>query len=204
MKKRKRILSIQKNNIFYIYISKIKRFVENKILKSKTNILLLLLIIFLILYASIKLKLIFFVGLLSLIGSLSMIYIRYVPELYVTGVELCMMATVLCAKVYGSTVGSFVGFFSLTAAFVISGRIKYTYFISILALTIVGFIVPYFNLSITTLGITMTIIYDLIVLPLYVLTGSRIPSSIIYFISHVLFNYWVFSNLAPIILKWMI
>jgi hypothetical protein len=49
----------------------------------------------------------------------------------------------------------------------------------------------------------MTAIYDALVLPLYVLLGSRAASSAVFFITHLLINIWVFTTIAPFIYQFM-
>ena len=143
---------------------------------------------------------IFLIGL----GAVSMIYQRYFRWSHYVGFELCMMATVLTGLAYGPHYGAFTGFVSISSALILSGNFKHSSFISILVLPLIGAIVPFFSsLSLISLGLLMTILYDVIILPLYVMLGSRISSSVIFFITHVLLNLWVFSTIAPIIYSLM-
>jgi len=49
----------------------------------------------------------------------------------------------------------------------------------------------------------MTLLFDMFILPPYILLGSRIWKSAIYFITHITFNYIIFKDVAPIFLKIM-
>ncbi|NTV24477.1 MAG: hypothetical protein HGA85_09020 [Nanoarchaeota archaeon] len=142
----------------------------------------------------------FFIGL----GSISMVYQRYFKYSSYIGFELCMLGTVLAGLRYGSHYGVFVGAASIIGAFALSGNIKPSSFVSVLTLPLIGAITPLLSdIPIVHLGVFMTILYDAIILPLYVLLGSRIVSSLVFFCTHVLMNYWVFTNIAPIILRFM-
>ncbi len=176
-----------------------------KLLKSKKVTLGLIFFIFIILYAGKYFKDLFFITILTIIGSFSMIYLRYFKAAYIFGIELCMFATVLCARAYGPVTGLVVGFLTIFFSLILSGRFKYSSFISILALPLIGFVTPFFGFwPVEITGVAMTIIYDLIIIPFYILLGSRISSSIIFVVTHLMFNYWVFTNVAPLIYPLMI
>ena len=134
------------------------------------------------------------------IGAVSMMYVRFFKMAHYIGFELCTMATVIVARTYGPTYGAFAGFASITGALILSGYFKPSYFISVLALPLVGLATPYLNhLPLWQVGMIMTVAYDLVVLPVYIMLGSRIISSVIFFITHILLNYWVFTTIAPFI-----
>ncbi|MBN2422008.1 hypothetical protein JXB41_02175 [Candidatus Woesearchaeota archaeon] len=173
--------------------------------KKKKTIYLSFFLIMLVLYFGTHYKNIFFITLLTVAGALSLIYVRFFKEAYVLGVELVMFSTILCGYVYGSLVGFIVGFITIFISQIYSGRFKFSTLISIIMVPIIGLIVPFFNfVQISTLGIVLVIVYDLIILPLYYITGSRITTVIVYFITHILFNVWVFRYIAPFVLKLML
>jgi hypothetical protein len=194
---------MKRPNIFYSALLPVKIFVEEKVIRSKRNQLIILILLLLVIYISMRHREIFFITLLTIAGAMSMVYIRYVPELYVLGVELCMLSTVTCAKAYGPGIGAGVGLVTITAATIMSGRFKPSSFISIFALPLIGFAAGLIDLKIQVLGVVMTVAYDLIVLPLYYLFGSRLHSTLIFFVSHVLFNYWAFTTVAPVLIRMM-
>jgi len=133
-----------------------------------------------------------------------MLYIRFAKISHYIGFELCTLATVLTGITYGPHYGAVTGAVSIFFGFVLSGHFKPSYFISVLILPIIGIISPLFSFpELWQLGVLMTIIYDIIILPLYILMGSRVTSTIIFFITHVLLNFWLFQNIAPIIVGLM-
>ncbi len=192
-------MKIKKNNIVYIYLKSISRALE-KIISDKRKALLAVLTGLLILFVLTRFKKAFFTILLILLGSFSMIYIRFFKQSHYIAFELCTLATVLSSLAYGPHYGIVAGFISISLSFVISGYFKPTYLISVLAMPFMAVIAPFFSsLPLWQIGLIITIIYDSIILPLYVLSGSRVSSTIVFFISHVLLNYWVFSTIGPII-----
>ena len=197
-------MNLKKNNFIYTYLKSVNNYF-NKLTKDKRKFLLTLVSILVILFVLTKFRSIFFTILLILLGAVSMIYIRFFKYSHYVAFELCTLATVLTTLAYGPHVGAFSGFMSITLGFVISGYFKPQYFISDLALPLVALIVPFLShLDLWQIGVIVTIVYDLIILPLYVLFGSRIVSTIVFFITHVLLNYWIFSTIAPFIYSIMI
>jgi hypothetical protein len=186
-------------NIIYVILSKGSSVLEdNKIILPGMFFLVLVLFIFE------WHRSIFFSAILGLLGAVSLVPARFIRFSHYVGFELCMMATILTSLAYGPFFGAVTGFFSITLGFILSGNFKPSYFISVLALPIIGAVTPLFcevfHSNLAYLGIFMTLMYDTIILPLYVLIGgSRVFTSIIFFITHVLLNAWVFSVLAPII-----
>jgi hypothetical protein len=194
----------KKQNVVYKGLKKSSALLDY-ILSNKRLLLLGLLGGLFFLFIAIRFQRLLFTGILIGLGAVSMLYQRYLRFGNYIGFELCMLATVLTSLAYGPHYGAFTGFVSITAAFVLSGNFKHSSFISILTLPLIGLIVPIFrNMSLLYLGILMTIIYDAIILPLYILLGSRIIPSVIFFITHILINAWVFSMIAPFIYSLMV
>ncbi|MFH2020941.1 MAG: hypothetical protein ABIJ34_05975 [archaeon] len=192
---------LKKKNWFYSLLLSASRLVDH-IIKDRKKLFFLFIIGLLGLFLIKEFKGIFYLLILIGLGAVSMIYIRFFNFAHYIGFELCMMATVLSTLRFGSSVGAFVGFSSITLALIISGYFKPTYFISVIALPLVAILVPLFgSLNLWQLGLLMTLIYDLIVLPLYILMGSRVISSIVFFITHMISNYWIFRTLAPLIIR---
>ena len=197
-------MNLKKSNLIYSLLKKINNSL-NKILKDKRKILITVVAILLTLLILTKFRSIFYTILLILLGAFSMIYIRFFRYSHYIAFELCTLATILTTLAYGPHVGVFTGFMSITFGFVISGYFKPQYFVSVLALPSLALIVPLIShLPLWQIGVILTIIYDLVILPLYVVFGSRIVSTIVFFITHVLLNYWVFTTIAPIIYSVMI
>jgi len=138
-------------------------------------------------------------ALFIIIGILSMMYNRWIKVSL--GVELIMVGTVLTAVAYGRFPAIIVGFVALFFAEMLSDRFTYSTFISFIGLFVVAMVVPLFgSSSITAIGIWMTLMYDIIILPGYVLLGSSPWRSLLFFVTHIMFNAWVFIVIAPRIL----
>lgn len=147
-------------------------------------------------------KTLLFISVLTIVASFSMIYNLFIR--ISLGFELIMLATVLCSIVYGPVVGMAVGLTSLLFAEIISTKLSYNTFISFIGIIIIGFIASFFLIdNITIWGILMTIIYDLIIIPGYLLTGSNPFNSFIYVATHIPWNIWIFAKIAPMLLKAM-
>jgi hypothetical protein len=193
----------KKNNIIYRGLEKGSDLL-NSIFRNPRLILLCLLFGAIFLFVALYYRRFLFTGILIGLASISMIYQRYFRYSHYFGVELCMMATALAGRAYGPHYGAFTGFFSIFFAFIISGNFKYSSFVSLLTLPLIGAIVPLFGeLSLLYLGLLMTVLYDIIILPLYMMLGSRLFPSIVFFLTHLLFNYWIFTTIAPFIFSFM-
>ncbi len=148
-------------------------------------------------------KALLFVPLLIVIASFSMVYNLIIRFSF--GFELIMLATVLCSVAYGPVVGVLVGFVSLFFAEIISSKMSYNTFISFIGIAVVAIVASSFSGdNISTWGIMMTFLYDIIIVPLYLLSGSNPISSIIYVVTHIPFNVWVFYRIAPWLLRSMV
>ncbi|MFH1398561.1 MAG: hypothetical protein ABIG95_00435 [Candidatus Woesearchaeota archaeon] len=148
-------------------------------------------------------KMLFFVPVLMIFASFSMFY-NWFFRLSL-GVELITLATVLCAVVYGPVTGAMVGFFSLLFAEIISTKLAYNTIISLAAVVVVGVVASAHLIeNISVWGIAMTLLYDTMIIPLYVVTGSSPVKSFIYLVTHILWNGWVFTFVAPRLLEAMV
>ena len=138
---------------------------------------------------------------LILLGGISNIYQRYVRVHL--GIEFIMLSTIICGYVYGAIVGGVVGFLTFALAMYFEGRFPHTLFVSFILITLVGIFAATLNShSITFVGIVLTIAYDLILVPTYIgLFRARIPSILTFAITHIIWNYWVFTNIAPSVLQ---
>lgn len=141
-------------------------------------------------------KKIFFILFFTFLGVISLLPQKFKFMSFI-GFEFCMMAVVLTTLAYGRKFGIFVAFTTLIGGYILSGNFKPSSFISIFTLPLISLIIPFFNLPLFFLGLLLTFIYDIIILPLYILMGSSLYKSFIFFITHLLFNAWVFYYLAP-------
>ena len=195
----------KKPNLVYNLLKTSNKVLE-KYVKDTRKLLLIVLVTMIVLFIVVRHKQLFFTVILILIGAVSLIHSRYFKYSHYIGFELCLMATVLTSLVYGPVYGMVTGFTSITLGFILSGYFKPTYFISVLTMPLIGLLVPFFSnhLSLPYLGLLMTLIYDAIILPLYAMMGSRISSTAVFFVTHVLLNIWIFSTIAPFIHSLMV
>jgi len=131
------------------------------------------------------LKPFFFIAIFLLLSSVSLIYNRWLKTSL--GIEFVMLSTVMTARVYG-----------LTAAEIIGTGFNARTLISLGAIAIIGLITPFFSsLSILAAGMILTIIYDLMIIPFYLLAGSSPGRSALFVVTHIIWNLWVFAVMAP-------
>lgn len=148
-------------------------------------------------------KALLFIPGLTILASLSMFYNLFIR--LSLGFEFIMLATVLCSVVYGPVVGVVVGLVSLFFAEFISTKLSYNTFVSFIGIAIIGFIASFYKGdNITMWGISMVVLYDAIIIPGYLMTGSHPVKSFIYVVTHIPWNIWVFSVIAPRVLEAML
>jgi hypothetical protein len=177
--------------------SKIPFLVEKRIMIAAAIVTLALLFVF-----SDVIQAIFVMALFIVLGFASMMYNRWIKVSL--GVELIMLGTVITAAIYGSFPAIIVGFTALFAAEVFTNRFTYSTFISFVGLFIVAILVPTFETtSITWIGIWMTILYDAIILPGYLVLGSSPLRSILFLVTHLMFNIWLFIFVAPFVFRFL-
>jgi len=119
------------NKPLYYLKSKIEAALSNRITSLFTIILILILLLF-----GRYFKQIFFVTVLIVLGSISVLYNRIIRM--PLGIELCILATVLCSIKYGPLIGGIVWFVSLFFSFVLSRQFQYKSFISLFAIEVIA------------------------------------------------------------------
>ena len=175
--------------------SKIPFLVEKRIMIVTALVALVLLFVFRDIFQAILVMTLFII-----IGFASMMYNRWIKVSL--GFELIMLGTVLTAAVYGSLPAIIVGFVALFAAEVFTNRFTYLTFMSFIGLFVVAMVVPSFHTtSITLIGIWMTIMYDALILPGYLLLGSSPWRTLLFLVTHLLFNVWLFIFVAPFVFR---
>ena len=136
------------------------------------------------------------------LGAVSMVYNRWIKVS--VGVEFVMLGLVITSVVFGRLPGLAVGLVGLFLAEIISERFTYSTFVSFIGIAVIAVIAP--NIfhqvnSITAAGIILTVIYDAIIIPGYLLLGSNPGRSAFFVVTHIIFNIWVFSFIAPMMFK---
>ncbi len=130
------------------------------------------------------------------LGIASMMYNRWIK--ISLGVELIMLGTVITGLVYGNLPALVVGVVSLFFAEVITDRFTYSTFVSFMGIFAVSMAAPMIgSVGVTWAGIWMTVLYDAIIGPGYIIMGSSLLRTSLFVVTHTLFNIWVFVFVAP-------
>ena len=141
----------------------------------------------------------FFIVAFVIIGGYSMIYQRVIR--WSLGVELIFTGTVLCSIAYGPLAGATVGFVGLLLGEILSMKICPQTMISFLAIIIVGVLSHYiYSGSVFTTGIIMLLFYNAMIVPLYYMIGSNPVKLFAFSSTHIIFHFWMFKHIAPLIL----
>ena len=146
-------------------------------------------------------KTIFTFFILLFLASISRIYNHFfwLPQL---GFELYSTSTILTGLLLGPWYGLLQGLLSNFFAYFFSGKIKYYTYISMTAWGIIGLIcglISSFNINITILGVGFVIIYEIITVPIFVISGARISSAIFHMFTHILLTIFIFRTFVPIL-----
>lgn len=130
------------------------------------------------------------------IGVLSMMYNRWVKVSL--GFELIILGVVVTASVYGRWQGLIVGFAALFFAEMLTDRFTYSTFVSFIGVFVVAMAVPLLGtMGIAWKGVWMTVLYDAVIGPGYILLGSSPWRTLLFVATHILFNTWIFMLVAP-------
>ena len=142
------------------------------------------------------------ISLLILLGGVSKIHQRYMRTQ--VGIEFIMLATVVTGYVYGGIIGGVVGFATFGLATYFSGKFSHNLFPSFIMIVLVGMVAPLFA-SVTTAGIVLTLIYDIILTFLFIAWfRGRIHRVLLFSITHFFWNVWVFFKIAPLLVEALI
>lgn len=134
------------------------------------------------------------------LGTASLLYNRWIK--LSLGFELIMFGTVITAIAYGRWQAMVVGFIALFLAEVLTDRFTYSTFISFIGLAVIASVAPLVSsIGITWTGIAMTLLYDIIIVPGYLLMGSSPWRTFVFVGTHIMFNVWVFIFLAPFVFR---
>ncbi|MBN2454166.1 hypothetical protein JXB11_01330 [Candidatus Woesearchaeota archaeon] len=138
--------------------------------------------------------------LLILLGFASLLYNKFVR--ISLGFEFIVLSTVLAGVIYGPLAAFFVGAVALFAAEVFNQSFQHSTLVSFIGLGAVSIAIPLFEgMGITSLGILMAILYNVIIVPGYILLGSQPWKSFLFAATDIPFNIWVFAVIAPKLLE---
>ncbi len=138
---------------------------------------------------------------LLFLASISRIYNHFfwLPQL---GFELYSTSTILTGLLLGPWYGMLQGLLSNFFAYFFSGKIKYYTYISMTAWGLIGLtcgLIRHLNINITVLGVLFVIIYEIITVPIFVISGARISSAMFHTFTHILLTMFIFRTLVPIL-----
>ena len=131
-----------------------------------------------------------------ILGTASMLYNRFLKVSL--GIELIMLGLVITGLLYGPIPAIIVGSAAFFLSSLLNGHLQYASFVSFIAIVVVSFLIPFLSdMSITTLGITLILVYDAIITVGYLALGSNPVRTALFVLTHISFNVWVFAVIAP-------
>ncbi len=134
------------------------------------------------------------------LGALSRLWQRILPLPF--GADLIMLVAVISGVLYGSMAGAVAGFLSFFLSAVLTQEDLASMWPSFLAMALTGYVagfVPVSDISIG--GIILTIFYDAIIFAAYALLGLAGIRTFIFVVTHIAFNYYLFYNVAPVLIN---
>jgi hypothetical protein len=136
-----------------------------------------------------------FIGAAILVGSLSLLHQRFTRNFF--GFELCTVMTVLVSMLYGTKMGILVGVLSISLGMIIAGNLHPTIFVSIFGFLLIGFLASFFTIdNFFVVGLGLTVLYDLLTVPIYLALGSNPATTFFYVVTHIPLNWLIFSRAA--------
>ncbi len=166
--------------------------------KKKIAIAAIALVLFAALFMFAFIKQLFLIAFFIVLGSASLLYNRFIKTSI--GVELITLGVIIIGRLYGPFAAIIVGLTSLLLAELFNGSLQHKTLVSFVGLLVIGFLTQFFNgSSITTEGIILVLIYNVIIIPGYLLLGSNLLRSGLFLVTHLVFSFWIFTTIAPAI-----
>ncbi|HIH42385.1 TPA: hypothetical protein HA246_01950 [Candidatus Woesearchaeota archaeon] len=190
---------MQPNNILTRVLTKPLHYMLRYLFKSekhlKAGIITIVLLAALALFYK-YLIVIFFI----MLGAVSLIHTIWTKNYF--GFELCILATVICAIKFGPLVGALVGATSIVLGLILSTNLDAGLFLAAIMFGAVGIIASFFTFQqVLFAGMLCAIVYDFVMVGFYLLMGSSPVTSGVYFVTHMLTTYYVFTFLAPVLIN---
>jgi len=130
------------------------------------------------------------------LGSISRLWQRFLP--LSIGVNFIMLVTVCAGVLYSPFAGLVVGVLTMFFSAIIVLDEPATMISSFFAIAVVGYISGYVPLAYISIGgLLLTVLYDAILFISFFLFGAGSARTIIFVATHIVFNYFVFYNIAP-------
>ncbi|MBS3119571.1 hypothetical protein J4475_01990 [Candidatus Woesearchaeota archaeon] len=159
-----------------------------------------LLVVSLLVYA----KPLLFIASLILIGAFSMIHRRYAENLPIGG-ELVVFGTVLSGLAYGLAAALATGLAGMALGKIMNSRLDQKLFIPLIGIILVASSTLFLKGSpVFFAGIVATLLYNAVIYPLFVLTGSHPATSAIRSVTDIIINIIAFRLLGELIFALMV
>ena len=180
-----------------------KKFVEriSKIKdKYKKHASVAIAVLILLLFFGAKIKPLVVGILFILIAAFSTFYHNYFRS--PINFELIKMATILTAVAYGAVFGVIVGILSVIIGRALSGRLDQDTITSLGAISIIAVVGSMLSTAnITVLGISLVVLYYILISPFIFLFGENRAREAVYIGTNLFFNTILFVNVAPWLLE---
>ena len=177
---------------------------------TKKNILIMFVVLFSLLIYMIN-RPIFFVSWFIFIGAFSMVVDRIISTFFFYaqmgyGFELILLVTVVSGIVYGPLAGVIVGCVSITLGYFLSRRLSMFSVVTVPSYMIIGFLASFFaDYNIVIVGVGFAVLYNIMVsLIIIPVLGAKPVKCMMFGVTNVLFNVFLFSRFAPWLLEVMI
>lgn len=172
----------------------IKPYIDLITKKPLYSITILILLILLIIFKSTLIKA-SIISLFILLGGISKIYHRYVNA--PVGFELILFSTVVSGYAYGPLIGSVVGVTSFALATYFSNKFTVYIFPSFIIYFLAGFLASFFN-NITIFGLVFEVIYVTALSYISIkILKNQLDRTIIFAVTSLIWNFWIFTSIAP-------
>ena len=151
---------------------------------------------------NISFKMLIILPFLILVASFSTFYFNYVA--LPVNFELVKLATILASVSYGALPGLAVGVSSTFFGKVLIGRVDEKLPLSMAAIALLAVAASLFpDTGIAALGIILVLAYNIAMLALSIMMGGDLAWNIPYEASNLIFNLFIFTKIAPVLLQIM-
>lgn len=146
----------------------------------------------------------FFLGLLLAMNIILSLAMRPFKP-FSNGIEINMLSAVLAGLAYGSVAGAVFGGVSMIINFIFMKRLSMFSMLALPGYMVAGFLAPSFaGADLVSLGVGMTVFYNLLnSLPILAFFRGNAGKCLVFGVTNVLFNAFVFSTLGKLLLSGM-
>ena len=178
---------------------KLRSFIRRNV--RKVGLAMAALLIFSLVF-NVSFKAVFLVVLLIIAASFSTFYFNYVSV--PVNFELVKLATILTSVSHGWLAGLAVGMAATFFGKVLIGRVDEKLPMSMAVIALLAVAASLLSgVSITLLGIALVLAYNMLMLVLSMMMGGDLAWNIPYEVSNFIFNLFIFTKIAPILLHLM-